>query len=128
MTDQPINPITEETDALGRIAMTHDGRLLHRYLRRMVEAVSASSQVGALPFHEGGRMVAATLMRHMAQGIESSGGRTDSSGDDKPILNRGGSGTRVAEPRDKRRVQLVTGDGFQPYGSDGNPIDPGSAA
>lgn len=125
MTDQQINPLKEETEALGRIAMTHDGRLLHRFLRRMVEAVCVSDVGGALPRHEGGRMFAATLMRHMAEGIESSGGRTSSSDDGEPILARTSSGARVASARDTRRVSLVAGDGFQPYDSDGNPVDPG---
>lgn len=127
MTDEPVNPLKEEIDALGRLGMTQDGRMLHRFLRRMVESVCLSDVGGALPRHEGGRMFAATLMRHMAEGIESSGGRTGSSSDDQPILNRAGGGIHVSEPRDKRRVKLVPGDGFQPYDSDGNPIDPSRA-
>jgi hypothetical protein len=35
----PVNPAKEEREALARIALTHDGLLLHRYLRRVLEGV-----------------------------------------------------------------------------------------
>lgn len=128
MTDETINPLTEETDALRRLAATHDGLLLHRFLRRMVESVCLSDAPGALPRHEGGRMFAARLMAHMAEGIESSGGRTGSSSSDQPILSRPGGGARVVSPRDTRRVSLVHGDGWDAFDSSGNPVDPARKA
>lgn len=119
MSDEPINPLAEEIEALGRVAMTSDGRLLHRFLRRMVEATCISDQGSALPRHEGGRMFAATLMRHMAEGIDSSSGRTDSSSADRSILARSGKPVAVHASRGaQRRVALEPGDGWNP--GDGN--------
>jgi hypothetical protein len=91
MIDEPISPVAEEIEALDRIALTHDGRLLHRYLRRILETVYDTADDGALRVHTGRRTLARDLMSHMARGIEGSSGRYESRGDE-PILNRSGSG------------------------------------
>lgn len=102
MTDEPINPRDEEIEALDRIARTRDGMLLHRYLRRILEAVIDFQQDGALQTHNGRRTLARDLMGHMAQGIEGTSGRSDSS---EPILSAGSG--RIAtrrRPAGSRRV------------------------
>lgn len=92
MTDEPINPVAEEIEALDRIAHTRDGLLLHRYLRRVLEAVYEFETDGALRAQTGRRTLARDLMAHMAAGIEGEHGRPD-----EPLLTRPGStaGTRA---------------------------------
>jgi hypothetical protein len=89
MSDEPLSPIAEEIEAIDRIARTHDGRMLHRYLRRVLEGLGPAD-VGALPFFHGRRTLARDLMGHMAQGIEGDSGRIEHG--NEPILNRSGSG------------------------------------
>jgi hypothetical protein len=101
MTDTPIIPLTEETEALDRIARTHDGRLLHRYLRRVLESCRASDESGALQRHEGGRILAADLMRHMAQGIGDT-----SDGRDQPIVSSPRQSGSGGLSRSERRRQF----------------------
>lgn len=80
MTEQTNSPLREELEALDRIARSPDGHLLHRLLRRELEAVAPdNSPSGALPALNGRRSLARDLMRSMAQGIEAtSGSHTDS--------------------------------------------------
>jgi hypothetical protein len=65
-------------DALMRIASTSDGVLFHRYLQKILCAVTVDNMAdGALRRNEGRRTLAAELMSLMADGIRASG-RTDS--------------------------------------------------
>jgi hypothetical protein len=106
MPDDPISPVTEEIEALDRIARTHDGRLLHRYLRRVLEAVYDFADETALRSHTGRRTLARDLMGHMAQGIEGTSGRRDEQRGDEPILNRSSrSATGVRRRPGSRRVK-----------------------
>lgn len=84
MTDE-INPIEEERDAIKAIAAMREGRMLHRYLRRVLETVIDLESGSALKQQNGRRSLARDLMRLMAEGID--GRRTDDSADD-PILTR----------------------------------------
>ncbi|TAL43837.1 MAG: hypothetical protein EPN91_05630 [Salinibacterium sp.] len=85
MTVEPMTPHEEEADAIKRIAQGRDGLLLHRYLRRILEAVVDLDSESALRSHNGRRSLARDLMRLMAEGIDEH--RPDSSADD-PILAR----------------------------------------
>ena len=98
---EDISPVAEEIQALDRIARTYDGQLLHRYLRRVLEAVYDFQDDGALRGHNGRRTLARDLMGHMAQGIEGTSGRSD-----VPILNPPGSGHTASRrrPAGSRRV------------------------
>lgn len=112
-TERPISPSEEETRAIERIALTSDGRLLHRYLRRVLEAVVDLPDPGALRTHNGRRTLARDLMRQMAKGIEADhGGRTES----QPILASGARavGAEHVGRGTKRRVELERGDGWSP--------------
>lgn len=104
MTDEPLSLVAEEIEALDRIGRTHDGRLLHRYLRRILETVFDTPNDGALRSHNGRRTLARDLMGHMARGIEGSSGRLEHG--NEPILNRPGDrpagGNR--RPAGSRRV------------------------
>lgn len=78
MTEETINPVVEERDAIARIALTADGLILHRYLRRVLEGVLLTPDSGALQAHTGRRTLARDLMAIMAEGIESTrAGRPD---------------------------------------------------
>lgn len=103
MTDE-LSPVTEEIEAIDRIACTHDGRLLHRYLRRVLEGVGLPD-VGALPFFHGRRTLARDLMGHMARGIEGDSGRLEHG--NEPILNRPGNKSAAGRDRivGRRRVE-----------------------
>ena len=107
MTDDPIDPVAEEKQALDRIARTHDGVLLHRYLRRVLETVVDLQDDGALRTQNGRRTLARDLMRMMASGIEgTSDGRSDQRGDE-PILGRAakpvGSGSGLSRAEQRRQ-------------------------
>lgn len=94
MTDQPeTDPRIEELEALDRIARTSDGRLFHRYLRRILEGCSDVLPDGALQAHNGRRSLARDLMRHMASGIEGTSERRHEQRGDESILGRNGSTT-----------------------------------
>jgi hypothetical protein len=56
--------------AWDRIARSPDGQIIYRHLQKLVMALS--TDVSALPVHEGGRIVARHLMSLMAQGIVDS--------------------------------------------------------
>lgn len=121
MTDEPLNPVQEEIDAIKRIAATRDGALLHRYFRRVLEAVFDLDSDSALRSHNGRRSLARDLMRHMAEGID---GRRNDSIDD-PILSRAGgsiavSGRARRDPRSYPRVDSYADD----LDPDGNPAKP----
>lgn len=84
MTEE-LSPQAQEIEALDRIARTPDGAMLHRYLRRVLESVRVTEDIGALQRQEGARMFAKDLMRHMAQAVEANSGRTE------PILSSAAS-------------------------------------
>lgn len=92
MTDETLNPLKEESDAIKAIAMTRDGVLLHRYLRRVLETVIDLQEDGALRQQNGRRSLARDLMRLMAEGINDS---RDASTGDAPILARSSGAVAV---------------------------------
>lgn len=107
-----LNPLKEEADAIARIALTNDGRLQHRYLRRVLESVIDFQIDGALSSHNGRRSLARDLMALMAAGIENRAG-TDSA--DAPILSRPARGASViANTAGRRRATVTPGDGWGP--------------
>jgi hypothetical protein len=95
-----ISPVEEERLAIDRIARTRDGVLLHRYLRRILEAVHDLPDMSALPLATGRRTLARDLMRLMADGIEGTSGRSD----DSPILTRSGRSGAPTVRTSRRRV------------------------
>lgn len=105
MTDETLSPVAEEIEAIDRIARTADGRLLHRYLRRVLEAVYDLSDSCALRSHTGRRTLARDLMGYMAQGIEGTSGKLERG--NEPILNRPGSKPAAGRDRiaGRRRVE-----------------------
>lgn len=105
--DHSQNPVSEEADAIRRIASTRDGALLHRYLRRVLEGVFDLDTDSALRVHTGRRTLARDLMRLMAEGIDD---RTDST--NAPILTRPGGAVSVSGSRGARR--RVTGPRAEP--------------
>ncbi len=84
-----IDPVAEEREAIARIAFTYDGLLMHRFLRRTLEAVFDLEPSSALPTQNGRRSLARDLMRLMQEGIESQSGRSS----DSAIFTRAGSAT-----------------------------------
>lgn len=96
-----FNPLDEEKLAIERIGGTYDGRLLHRYLRRVLESVIDIPVDGALRTHNGRRSLARDLMSLMAQGIEGNSGRSDT---DTPILKPPGPAASHRRPAGSRRV------------------------
>lgn len=114
-----LDPRQEEIEAIDRIACSADGRLLHRYLRRVLEAVIDIQSDSALNSHNGRRSLARDLMRLMAKGIDEHG---SSSSSDAPILTRAGGAVAVArrarrDPSSFPRVDSY-GPGRNPDGSD----------
>lgn len=107
-----INPLQEEREALGRIGLTGDGLLLHRYLRRVLEAVADFQTDGALFAQNGRRTLARDLMAMMAAGIESN--RAGSSPADSPILARSGGPVAVSRAGARRRGADAPGWGAEP--------------
>jgi hypothetical protein len=105
--DQPLNPVAEEAEAIKRIAGTRDGALLHRYLRRVLEAVFDIELDSALRTHNGRRTLARDLMRLMAEGLND-----DRSTSNEPILTRPGGAVAVTGARGARR--RVPGTGPEP--------------
>jgi hypothetical protein len=83
-----VDPVTEEREAIARIAFTYDGLLMHRFLRRTLEAVFDLEPSSALPTQNGRRSLARDLMRLMQEGIESQ--HAPGSGD-RAILTRAAS-------------------------------------
>lgn len=100
MTDEKVDPSKEETEALGRLAFTDDGRLLHRYLRRELERLGLTADQSTLLVLHGRRSLAHDLMRLMADGIEA---RRGGSSTDDPILTRSSGAVAGARPRGARR-------------------------
>lgn len=94
MTDE-LSPQAEEAEAILRIAHSADGRLMHRYLRRVLETVFDVQEVGALNSQNGRRSLARDLMRLMADGIDD---RRDDPGN-TPILSARSASTSVARAR-----------------------------
>lgn len=92
--DVQPSPGEQERKAIDLIARTPEGRLLHRYLRRVLEAVFDVEDSGALRTHTGRRTLARDLMRLMADGIEATRDRNAGSSDD-PILTRAGAPVRT---------------------------------
>jgi len=103
--DEKVLSFTEqETNAIKAIARTDDGALLHRYLRRVLEAVMDLQDDGALRQQNGRRSLARDLMRLMAEGIDD---RRDSTNDS--ILSRPGGPAAVAPRRGPgRRITADT--------------------
>ncbi len=119
MTDEPLSPLDEERKAIARIGFTEDGRLLHRYLRRLLESCRATEEGGALQRHEGGRILARDLMALMAEGIDGRD-RTD-----QPLVPRTGGPVAVTRARGARRR---VGPSTQPLVTDtAEPEQPGDA-
>lgn len=100
MTELVVNPQQEEREAIARIALTPDGLLQHRYLRRILESCRATEIDGALSRHEGARILARDLMAIMAEGIESN--RAGSS-TDQPLVTRSAGPVAVARTSGTRR-------------------------
>lgn len=123
MSDE-IAPRKEELDALAALARMPEGRLLHRYLRRILETVIDLQDDCALRQQNGRRSLARDLMRHMAEGID--GRRTDSS-DDAPILTRPRGAVAVTGRARRDRASLPRVDS---YSDDLNPdgTDPAKPA
>ena len=86
MIQDEVDPVTEEREAIARIAFSFDGLLMHRFLRRTLEAVFDLEPSSALPTQNGRRSLARDLMRLMQEGIESQSGRAS----DSAILTRAG--------------------------------------
>lgn len=105
MTDektQAPTPLEEEIRAIDLIARSPEGRLLHRYLRRVLEAVHDLDSDGALRAATGRRTLARDLMRLMAEGIEATtSGRSGS----EPILT--GSGAVRTSRRESVRARIT---------------------
>jgi hypothetical protein len=114
MTDE-ISPTEEENRAIAAIARSDDGRLLHRYLRRVLETVIDLQDDCALRQQNGRRSLARDLMRLMAEGID--GRRTDGSADD-PILTRPRGAVAVTGRARRDRSSLPRVDS---YPDDHNP-------
>lgn len=116
MTVEPLNPHEEEKNAIHRIAAGPDGPLLHRYLRRVLEAVVDLDSDGALRAHNGRRSLARDLMRLMAEGIDEHRTSTDDS-----IVSRTSGAVAVSgrARRDARflpRVDSLPDDAIGPDG------------
>ena len=111
MTDEPLDPTKEEAEAWGRFALMADGKLAHRYLRRVLEGVIVTPDSGALRDHNGRRTLARDIMRLMASGIEANRDRT--SEPDESILAGQRQPVAVGRPGSGRRVQLEPGDGWK---------------
>lgn len=106
--DKPLSLTEQEINAIKAIALSDDGALLHRYLRRVLETVIDMQSDGALREQNGRRSLARDLMRHMAEGLND---RRDASND--PILSRPSGGIAVARPRGAgRRVNADTPTGY----------------
>lgn len=116
--NQSENPVAEESNAIRRIAGTHDGQLLHRHLRRILEAVIDFQDAGALQAHTGRRSLARDLMLLMRDGIDdrSTGNAND------PILAHasGPVGISTRARRDRSRYPRVDSfsDALNPDGTD----------
>jgi hypothetical protein len=98
-----INPVAEEKEAIARLAHSYDGLLMHRFLRRTLEAVFDLEPSSALPFQNGRRSLARDLMRLMAEGIETQSGRSSDPAILKPGTGPAGVG-RSAFRGTARRV------------------------
>lgn len=100
MTDDKVDPSKEESEAIGRLGFTDDGRILHRYLRRELERLGLTADQSTLLVLHGRRSLAHDLMRLMADGIEA---RRGGSSTDDPILTRSSGAVAGARPRGARR-------------------------
>jgi hypothetical protein len=122
-----VDPATEEREAIARIAFSYDGLLMHRFLRRTLEAVFDLEPVSALPFQNGRRSLARDLMRLMAEGIE---GQTSGRTSDSAILTRAGSARsarafrgaarRVAPDPELERLSRANDDAIAGTGTSGD--------
>lgn len=113
----PLNPVKEEADAIAALGLTHDGRLLHRYLRRVLETVDDLATDGALRQWNGRRSLARDLMRNLDQAVD----RTDTSTDPTILARASGavavSGRARRDPRNLPRVDSFSDD-REPDGSE----------
>lgn len=79
--------------AIGRIALTADGQLLHAFLTRaLMETCAQPTVPGALPLFEGRRSFAAELKRPMDRALEEAG----SVGQQRPVVISSARGSVVA--------------------------------
>lgn len=98
--DEQIN------NAIKRLALTGDGRLLHLMLQRSLMATCVDPTIpGALPLHEGGRRFASKLKELMDSSLAeaSSGERAGSTSSERPIIVARPSGLSVAGSGGARR-------------------------
>ena len=114
--ENKVDLYEQERNAIDLIARTPEGKLLHRYLRRVLEAVFDIESESTLRVSQGRRTLARDLMRLMAEGIEATSDRSDGNADKpiltggrKPIDTSGGQRRGVA-----RRVSIEPGDGWLP--------------
>src|SRR5262245_35521197 len=113
------DPHKEEHEAIERIGLTLDGLMLHRYLRRVLEAIPADLSHGALEVDTGRRSLARDLMIRLSKGIEANRERQDSD-----VLLRGPARpVRVIGPGG-RRVRPEAGDGWGGGSDDAIGSDP----
>ena len=122
MTDEPLSPTEQENRAIKAIALTDEGLLLHRYLRRILETVFDFQDSGALYAQNGRRTLARDLMRLMAEGIDDRRAHHT----DDAILTRpsGGQPVSTGGRGARRRITADTRTGYD--GSNG-PNDTGGS-
>jgi len=107
-------PERDIDEAIKRLGLSHDGRLLYRRLQTILMSVCPANQLGALPLYEGRRSLARELKALMDEGLAQGhsgdgptssgpGNEHTSSGHDpdvpavveprRPVDNRSGRGT-----------------------------------
>jgi hypothetical protein len=92
-------------NAIARIALTGDGRILHIFLqRKLMELCSSPGVAGALPLSEGERRFASELKALMDSALSetSSDGSAEPSSE-RPIVVAGPRGINVGGPIGARR-------------------------
>lgn len=97
----PLPKPAEIEDAIGRIALTPDGRLLYRYLQLKLMDLSPT-HLGALPMHEGRRSLAHDIKSLMDRELSKAGPERDRSGThdpDQPAVIEPGRPISTGSPR-----------------------------
>lgn len=93
-------------NAIKRLALTPDGRLLHLMLQMaLMETCANPGEAGALPLHEGGRRFASRLKGLMDSSLAEtdSGERAGSTSTERPIVVARASGNSYAGASGVRR-------------------------
>lgn len=91
-------------EAIKRLALTGDGRLLHLRLQRKLMELCPNPHIpGALHSSDGERRFAARLKELMDSALEASGERAGESTTERPIIVARASGTGVASTGGARR-------------------------